>query len=137
MNGAWALCHQGYRPTGRDVSNDVTGMAKACEKQTRMKLVGKTVTGEQADRDKPQSFSLDAKANHCYRVYAQAVDAIRDLDLFVKDSAGIVVGQDSTDDPSPVVLETGAVCFSEDDRASVVVSVGMGSGAYAVQIWGD
>lgn len=137
IDGAWASCHQTYRATGKDVSKDVAAMAKACERPTRMKLLGKTITGEQADQDKPQTFPLDAKANHCYRVYAQAVDGIKDLDLVVRDSAGIVIGQDSTDDPSPVVLETGAVCFSKDDRASVVVSVGMGSGAYAVQIWGD
>jgi hypothetical protein len=112
-------------------------MAKACEKSTKLKLFGKTLTGKQADQDRPQSFPLDAKANHCYRVYAQAADGIKDLDVALKDSAGIVVGQDSTDDPSPVVLEDGEVCFIKDDKASVVVSVGMGSGAYAVQIWGD
>ena len=55
----------------------------------------------------------------------------------MKDSASIVVGQDSTDDPSPVVMEDGAVCFSKDDKATVVVSVGMGKGSYAVQIWSN
>jgi hypothetical protein len=119
------------------VSSDVAAMAKACEKSTRMKLLGRTLTGKQADEDKPQSLPFDAKANHCYRVYAQAADGIKDLDLVIKDSAGVVVGQDSTDDPTPVVLEDGAVCFTKDDKASVVVSVGMGSGAYAVQIWTD
>jgi hypothetical protein len=112
-------------------------MAKACEAATKMKLVGKTMTGKQGAEDPPQSFPLDAKGGHCYRAYAQAVDDIKDLDLVVKDSAGIVVGQDSTDDPSPVVLEDGAVCFSKDDKASVVVSVGMGKGTYAVQIWSN
>jgi hypothetical protein len=136
-DAAWAPCHQSYKASAKDVSKDVASMAKACEKQTKMKLVGKTLTGKQADQDKPQTFTLDAKANHCYRVYAQAVDEIKDLDVALKDSAGVVVGQDATDDPSPVVLEDGAVCFTKDDKASVVVSVGMGSGAYAVQIWGD
>ncbi|MGA7119027.1 MAG: hypothetical protein WBY94_02970 [Polyangiaceae bacterium] len=102
-----------------------------------MKLVGKTSVGKQADQDKPQSFPLDAKAGRCYRVYAQAAEGIKDLDVVVKDSAGVAVGEDSTDDPSPVVVDDGAVCFSKDDNASVVVSVGMGSGAYALQIWGD
>jgi hypothetical protein len=134
---SWARCHQSYKATAKDVSKDVMSMATACEKQTKMKLVGKTITGKQADQDKPQSLPLDAKANHCYRVYAQAVDGIKDLDLVVKDSAGIIVAQDSTDDPSPVVLEDGAVCFTKDDKATIVVSVGMGSGAYAVQVWGD
>jgi hypothetical protein len=36
-----------------------------------------------------------------------------------------------------VVLEDGAVCFTQADEASIVVSVGAGSGAYAVQVWSD
>jgi hypothetical protein len=136
-DGSWAPCHQTYTAKNKDVSKDVASMAKGCEAATKMKLVGKTLTGKQADQDKPQSYPLAAKANHCYRVYAQAAEGIKDLDVAVKDSAGIIVGQDSTDDPSPVVTEDGAVCFSKDDAASVVVSVGMGSGAYAVQIWGN
>jgi hypothetical protein len=60
------------------------------------------------------------------------------LDLVIKDGDGIAAGEDSTDDPSPVVLEDGAVCFTVDDpKATIVVSVGMGGGNYAVQIWGD
>ena len=134
---SWASCHQSYKAKGKDVSNDVAAMSRSCAAATKMKVVGKTLTGKQADQDAPQSFPFDAKANHCYRAYAQAADTIKDLDLVVKDSANIVVGQDSTDDPSPVVMEDGAVCFSKDDKATVVVSVGMGKGAYAVQIWGD
>ena len=102
-----------------------------------MKLVGKTWTGKQADQDKPESFPLDARAGHCYRVYAQASEGIKDLDLVVRDSAGIAIGEDSTDDANPVVLDDGAACFAKDDKASVVVSVGMGSGVYALQIWSD
>ena len=112
-------------------------MAKACAATTKMKPAGKPWTGKQADQDKPQSFPFDAKANHCYRAYAQASDKVQDLDLVIKDSAGVIVGQDSTDDPSPVVLEDGAVCFSKDDKATVVISVGMGSGAYTVELWTD
>jgi hypothetical protein len=134
---SWAGCHQSYKATGKDVGKDVAAMASACKAGTKMKPMGKTLTGKQADQDAPQSFPFDAKANHCYRVYAQASDGIKDLDVVVKDSAGIMVGQDSTDDPSPVVLEDGGVCFSKDDKASVVVSVGMGKGNYALQIWSD
>jgi hypothetical protein len=134
---AWAACHRSFQAKGKDVSADVAAMAKACAAATRMKLLGTTLTGKQADQDPPQSFPFDAKGGHCYRAYAQASEGIKDLDLVVKDSAGIAAGQDATDDPSPVVLEDGAVCFGKDDKASVVVSVGMGKGAYAVQIWGD
>jgi hypothetical protein len=102
-----------------------------------MKPIGKPWTGKQSDQEKPQTFSFDARAHHCYRAYAQATDGIKDLDLVIKDSAEVIVGQDSTDDPSPVVLEDGAVCFSKDDKANVVVSVGMGAGTYAVQLCSD
>jgi hypothetical protein len=136
-DASWAGCHQSYQAKLKDVSKDVAAMANGCKAATKLKPMGKTLTGKQADQDAPQSYPLDAKANHCYRVYAQASDGIKDLDVVVKDSAQVIVGQDSTDDPSPVVLEDGAVCFSKDDKASVVVAVGMGKGNYAVQIWSD
>jgi hypothetical protein len=134
---AWASCHQSYEAKNKEVGKDVAAMAKACATITKMKEVGKPFKGKQADKDTPQSFPLKAKANHCYRVYAQAAEGIKDLDLAIKDSTGAIAGEDSTDDPSPVVFEDGAVCFKEDDAATVIVSVGMGSGAYAVQVWGD
>jgi hypothetical protein len=135
----WATCHQSYKAKSKDTRSDVQAMAKACAAVTKMKPVAtsKPWTGKQADQDKPQSFPFDAKANHCYRAYAQASEGIKDLDLVIKDSADVIVGQDSTDDPSPVVMEDGAICFSKDDKASVIVSVGMGSGTYAVELWSD
>jgi hypothetical protein len=136
-DASWAGCHQSYKAKGKDVGKDVAALADACKAATKMKAVGKTLTGKQADQDAPQTFPLDAKANHCYRIYGQASDGIKDLDVVVKDSAGIIVGQDSTDDPSPVVIEDGGVCFSKDDKASIVVSVGMGKGNYALQVWSD
>jgi len=136
-DASWAGCHQSYKAKGKDVAGDVAAMSKSCAAVTKMKLVGKTLTGKQGAEDPPQSFPFDAKANHCYRGYAQASEGIKDLDIVMKDSASIVVGQDSTDDPSPVVLEDGAVCFSKDDKATLVVSVGMGKGSYAIQIWSN
>jgi hypothetical protein len=134
---SWSGCHRGYKATRKDLARDVTGLAKACESVTKMKPTGKVLTGKQADQDRPQAFPFDARAGHCYRVYAQAGEGIKDLDVAVEDSAGVAIGEDSTDDPSAVVLDDGAVCFTKDDRASVVISVGMGSGQYAIQIWAD
>ncbi len=136
-DASWAGCHQSYKAKKGDVSRDVAAMADGCKAATKLRPQGKTLTGKQADQDPPQSFPFEAKANHCYRVYAQASEGIKDLDVVVKDSAQILVGQDSTDDPSPVVQEDGAVCFSKDDKATVIVSVGMGKGNYALQIWSD
>lgn len=136
---AWAACHQSFKPKGKDkdVSKDVTALAKSCAKATKLKLIGaKTITGKQSDSGPPQTYPLKALANHCYRVYAQAGDGIKDLDVAIKDSTGAVAGEDSTDSATAIVLDDGAVCFKESDAAEVVVSVGSGSGAYALQIWG-
>jgi hypothetical protein len=142
-DASWASCHQKYQGAGRDfmhgskdVAKDVAAMADGCKTVTKLKLVGKTLTGDLAEHG-TQSFPLEAKASHCYRVYAMAVDGIKDLDVVLKDSAQIVIGQDSTDDPSPVENEDGAVCFSKDDKASVVVTLDAGKGAFALQIWSD
>jgi hypothetical protein len=135
---AWVSC--GLPPKGKttkDPAKGVAALANACAKVTKMKPVGKTITGKQGDAQTPQAFPLQAKANHCYRVYAQAADSIKDLDVAIKDSTGTIAGQDSSAGPTAVALDDGAVCFKENDDASVVVSVGSGSGAYALQIWGD
>jgi hypothetical protein len=136
---SWAACHQNFKPKGKDkdVSKDVAALAKSCQKATKLKLVGKTITGKQSDSGSPQTHALKAQANHCYRVYAQAGDGIKNLNVAIKDSAGAIAGEDSSDGPTAIVLDDGAVCFKESDAASVVVSVGSGSGAYALQIWGD
>jgi hypothetical protein len=136
---AWAACTGTAKLKGKDkeVSKDVAALSKACAKATKMKLVGKTLTGKQSDSGSPQSFPLKAAAKHCYRVYAAGGEGIKDLDVAIKDSAGNVAGEDATDAATAVVLEDGAVCFKEADAATVVVSVGSGSGAFALQIWGD
>jgi hypothetical protein len=136
-NPAWAPCHSAYTlaPNG-DVVAAVDQMAKGCADTTRMHLVD-SFKGSQAANNPPQSFSFRAEANHCYRAYGVAASGITDLDLLVKDSTGAVAGEDSTDDPTPVVLEDGAICFKEADAASVMVSIGGGGGAYGVELWGD
>ena len=133
----WAACHKDYKPKTKNLDNEVAAMAKGCAKTTKMKQVGKTLNGKQDAESKPQSFPFKAQAGKCYRAYAESDATITDLDMAIKDSNGDIAGEDSTDDPSPVVLEDGAVCFKEADNATVIVSVGSGKGAYAVQIWGD
>jgi len=136
-NPAWAPCHATFKVDGSaDVVASVDQMAKGCLDTTKMHMVD-SFKGSQKAANLPQSFPFHADANHCYRVYAVAGAGIQDLDLLVKDSTGAVAGEDSTDDPTPVVQEDGAVCFKAADDATTVVSIGAGGGAYAVQLWGD
>jgi hypothetical protein len=134
---SWSTCHEVVKAKGKDLSKEVAAMAKGCAKATKMKPVGKTITGKQSDSGSPQTYPLKAAAKHCYRVYAQGAEGIKDLNVAIKDSTGAIAAQDSTSASNAVVPADGAVCFKEKDAASVVVSVGSGSGAYAVQIWGE
>jgi hypothetical protein len=134
---AWAPCHSGFKVDPKaDVTTAVDQLAKGCIDTTKMHMLD-SFKGSQAAVNLPQSFAFHAEAGHCYRAYAVAASGIQDLDLLIKDSTGAVAGEDSTDDPTPVVQEDGAVCFKTADQASVVVSIGAGGGAYAVQVWSD
>jgi hypothetical protein len=136
-NAAWTPCHASYQVNAAtDLSTSVDQMAKGCSATTGMHMID-SFKGQQAASNAPQSQPLHAQANHCYRVYGVAAPTIQDLDILIKDSAGAPAGEDSTDDPTPVVLEDGAVCFKVADEASIVVSIGAGSGAYALQVWSD
>jgi len=133
----WAACYQKVKSSGVDPARDVAALASACQAATKMKLVGSTMAGKQSASDPPQSYPLRAEAEHCYRVYAQADAHIEDLHVAIEDSAGIVAAQDSAAAGAVVASRDGAVCFKEGDAAAVVVSVGRGGGAYALQVWGD
>jgi hypothetical protein len=134
---AWATCHRGFEPKKKDVVKDVEALAQACASVTKLTTLGKTLTGKQSDQDPPQSFPLAAEANHCYRVYAVGSEGIRDLNVAIKDGTGALAGEDSTEEPTAVLLDDGALCFKENDTATVVVSVGMGKGSYAVSVGKD
>jgi hypothetical protein len=134
---AWAACHATYQAKTKDMAAEVQKAAKGCEAVTKMKPVGPPTKATQSEKNPPQQIKLKAKAGKCYRVYAHADATIKDLDLVLKDSAGDIGADDSTDDPTPVLLEDGAFCFKDADDAVIVVSVGQGKGSYAVQIWSD
>lgn len=134
---SYSACHSSYVMKTQDVASEVAKMAQGCAALTKMHPLGNPTPFTQAASNAPQSLPFKAQANHCYRVYGAATSGIKDLDLVMKDSAGAIAGEDSTDDPTPVVLEDGVVCFKQNDDATVVASVGDGSGSFALQVWSD
>jgi hypothetical protein len=134
---SYSSCHSSYKMATQNVATEVAQMAQGCAAITKMHALGAPLQATQTAASAPQSFPVKAQANHCYRVYGAAVTGIKDLDLVLKDSTGAVAGEDSTDDPTPVVLEDGVVCFKENDEATIVASVGDGGGAFALQVWSD
>jgi hypothetical protein len=137
IDPSWTACAETMKSKGLDPVREVAALSSACAAVTHMKLVSKTLTGKQSDADAPQSYPFQADANRCYRVYAQADGRIESLNVAIVDSAGIVTGQGSSAGSTVIVLRDGAVCFKESGAATIVVSVGRGGGAYALQVWGD
>jgi hypothetical protein len=133
-----AKCHNDVK-TGKDLVAGVTAMATACASTggKPMKQIGDTVQGSRQNMDPPQAIPLHAEANHCYRVYGLSEDALQDLDIAMIDSANKACGEDGSDSPDAVVLENGAICFTQTDDVKVNVAAGAGAGKFAVQIWGD
>lgn len=137
IDASWTACGETMKSKGLDPVREVAALSNACAAVTHMKLVGTTLTGKQSDAEAPQSYPFQADANRCYRVYTQADGRIESLNVAIVDSAGIVAGQGTSAGSTVIVLRDGAVCFKESGAATVVVSVGRGGGAYALQVWGD
>jgi hypothetical protein len=133
----WARCHERFATNGGDARSEVARLSAACAEATHMHRLGEPFTGEQKASGAPQTYGFKARAGHCYRAYGAGAAGIKNLDLLMQDSEGSVLGQDGTDDGAPVVLDAGAACFKKDDDAAIVVSVGDGAGAYAVEVWED
>jgi hypothetical protein len=134
------VCHKDYQPQthGHDIAADVKREATMCQDASGMHAVGDVHTFKgKKDSDVPDTFTFHAKAGKCYRAFAESGPGIDDLDLVIKDSDRNVAGEDSTDDPNPIALEDGAVCFNVDDDAVVGSTIGSGHGDYVVSLWSD
>jgi hypothetical protein len=136
---AWASCHQSFKSSADPdkLASDVAAMAKGCEVATKMHAQGDPLTGARAEGAPPNVYPLEVQAGHCYRVYGVSADTLQDLDVALVDSAGGLAGEDSTDDVTPVLLEDGAVCFQEADKAHIEVGAGAGGGKFALQVSSD
>jgi hypothetical protein len=133
----WRGCHDSFVVGPGDARGEVARLAQGCAELTKMHRIAEPFAGDQTAAAKPQTFKWKAQGGHCYRAYGVGAQSIKNLDLLLLDSNGAALGQDGTDDGAPVVLDSGAVCWKQDDDASLVVSVGDGAGAFAVEVWGD
>lgn len=118
---------------GGDPSEQVKRMGEACRAATKMRPVGDAMRSEQTDKDAHQEKRFRAEANKCYRVYFASDDKAKDTVVVMRDSAGDMVGES----PNRALPEDGAVCFTTADEVTLLVAVGSGKGAWALQVWGD
>jgi hypothetical protein len=133
---SYAKCHNDVK-TGADLAAGVTAMAQGCASVMGLKQIGQTTQDSYKNLDPAHAIPLHAEAGHCYRVYGLSEDALQDLDIAITDSAGKSCGEDGSDSPDAVVLESGMICFTATDDVKVNVAAGSGAGKYAVQIWGN
>lgn len=125
-----------------DLAAGMTAMVSNCIDTKAMHRVGAPHNGEGREGDHKTDpmvtrIPLEAKANHCYRVFGLAEPAVKDFDIAVTDSTGKSTGEDLTDSNDSIVLEAGSICFKQDDAASVNAAVTKGAGKWIVEIWSD
>jgi hypothetical protein len=146
QNDDWLACHVHFTPGGKDISADVVAEGKGCELASGMHQLMATGDGvtngimlakDQSGDSVPKKWKINVKGGKCYRAFAESTSGIKDLDMIIKDGDGNSAGEDSTDDPSPVTLEDGAVCFNADGTATVAATIGDGKGDFAVGVWTD
>jgi hypothetical protein len=133
---SYAKCHNDVK-TGTDLVAGVTAIANGCASMMGLKQIGTTTQDTYKNLDPAHVIPLHADAGHCYRVYGLSEDALQDLDIAITDSAGKSCGEDGSDSPDAVVLESGEICFTVADDVKVNIAAGNGAGKYAVQIWGN
>lgn len=131
-----ATCATGVQATGAPAS-DVAAVVKACATATKQKPVGPAWSGNQKPDAPAQRFPFAAAAGRCYRAYGSAAAGITDMSILVVDSAGATAAQGHSDGGRVIAPAGGSACFREADQAAVVVSVGRGMGAFAVQLTSD
>jgi hypothetical protein len=118
---------------GKDLVEQVKRIGEACASASKMKPASGPMRGQQGDKEPSQEQKFHAEANHCYRVYFVADDAVKDVVVVLRDSAGDIIAESA----GPAVPEGGAACFTTSDDVAVLIGVGSGKGAWAAQVWGD
>ena len=95
------------------------------------KKVAGPFAGRAAERELSTATAFKVEKGACYRFYVDAEPAIRALAVVVRDAKGGTVVDDATD----VVPARGAFCADESAELEVVLSVGLGQGRYALELW--
>jgi hypothetical protein len=130
-------CHTKDQGAG-DLVASVTTIAKGCVDTSKMKMLGQATQGKGSETGQMVTpIPLNAKANHCYRVFGLAQASVTDFDIAVMDSAGKSTGEDLTDSNDAIVLEDGNICFKVDDTVAVNAAVASGAGNWAIEVWSD
>lgn len=122
---ASASCTRGAVGVGRP-EETLARIVASC----KLRPLGPAFAGQSSDGDPAKETRFQAKAGRCYRVLTARDASITDLVVVVRDGHG----DTAAEGPEVAIPRHGKLCFSSDDAATVLVSVGTGRGAFAVQV---
>jgi hypothetical protein len=124
-------------PANASPPTDVAAIGRSCADPTKLHPLGAVSSGTQKPDAVAQRFPFAAQAGHCYRAYGSAAPSVTDFSVFILDSTGATAARGHADGARVATPPDGALCFHDADAANVVVTIGRGSGPFAVQLWSD
>ena len=125
-------CRAATRAPNADASKGLDAVVRACA--AGLKPAASALAGQQDPNAQAQSVAFKAEKGKCYRVAAAAATGVKGLVVELVDADGAIAGEWHTDDVASGVAPVESVCFKDDQAARVTASVGLGAGAFAVQV---
>ncbi len=123
-----ARCVSKAQPPGAGaLAEAIKRTGAACD----LKPASDLFTATLGDGDAHREFAWKASAGRCYRVLSARDAKVLDMVLLVRDAKGDFAAQG----PEGALPADGKLCFESADDATLLVSVGTGKGAFAVQVW--
>lgn len=126
-------CGGGATATAKDPADKVKRLGESCAAVAKLTRASAMIRSQQGDQDAHQEHKLRVEAQKCYRVVFATEETVQDAVVMMRDSAGDVVG----DSAGSALPDDGVLCFSTADEVTLMVAIGAGKGAYALQVWSD
>ena len=133
LDATYERCQRSVAGDGKDLARDIERIANACAQVTKQKPLGELLRGTVDDAGPAKSFTVRFQKGHCYRMYSASSPSVKSIVLSLRDSDGGTILDTHTD----VAPADGALCFSSDDAATLLVASGNGKGEIVVRVYGD
>jgi len=127
-------CLQNFRSTGGS-EGAVMELGRRCGAPCGMRPFSDIRSDHQSQSDNMDIFTIQLRADRCYRFFAAGGGGIEDLDAYLADENGDILMRDVMDDKVPVIGPDAPFCPPRSGRYKYAVSVAKGSGTYHFQVW--
>jgi len=127
-------CLQNFQHRGGSESA-VAELGRRCGAPCGMRPFSDIRSDQQSQSDSMDIFTIQLRADRCYRFFAAGGNGIDDLDAYLADENGDILVRDVMDDKLPVIGPDGPFCPSRSGRYKYAISVAKGIGTYHFQVW--